>query len=99
MKIEKNIIVSLLLGVFIGAVGMGLVDANRPKPMFSSADSGGGLGSMECKLARLAVQVEELGAIANNSSPDKKKMSELEKAADTACAEPNDAPAVEVQAQ
>ncbi len=37
MKFDQKTIAILLVGILIGAVGMGLIDANRPKPLFSSA--------------------------------------------------------------
>ncbi len=37
MKFDQKTIATLLVGILIGGVGIGLIDANRPKPLFSSA--------------------------------------------------------------
>ena len=40
MKTDKNsLILGLVIGIVIGGVAMGILDAKRPKPLFSSADS------------------------------------------------------------
>ena len=40
MQFDQKTIVTLLIGIVIGGVGIGLIDANRPKPLFSSASEG-----------------------------------------------------------
>jgi hypothetical protein len=40
MKLNKNIILALIIGFVIGGVTVGLVDMNRPKPIFTSASVG-----------------------------------------------------------
>ena len=34
---NNKVIASALVGIVVGAIGMGIIDANRPKPLFSSA--------------------------------------------------------------
>ncbi len=42
MKTDKNsLILGLVIGIVIGGVAMGILDAKRPKPLFSSASEGG----------------------------------------------------------
>ncbi len=37
MKIDQNVIVSVVVGIVIGGVAMGFIDSNRPQPLFMSA--------------------------------------------------------------
>lgn len=40
MKIERNVAIALLVGIVIGGVAIGVLDAKGPKPLFSSASEG-----------------------------------------------------------
>lgn len=41
MKFDKqSLFVGLVIGVIVGGIVIGLVDTNRPQPLFSSADGG-----------------------------------------------------------
>lgn len=44
MKIEKqSLVVGIVIGAIIGGAIIGYLDANRPKPLFSSADEMGSI--------------------------------------------------------
>ena len=60
MKINQTMVISLVIGIVVGGLAIGILDAKRPKPLFSHAfeegmvlDNGGGNSSNCQKLESL----------------------------------------------
>jgi hypothetical protein len=61
MKINKNsLVLGLVVGIIIGGLAIGVLDANRLNPIFSSAD--GGCDELKAEMKRTADQINALHA-------------------------------------